>query len=173
MAGSGSNPSQLQVQTTCTWSPSSNSSWIQIAPASNVSTTGNGTVNYTVTANGCVTSRSGSITVATVAQLAITQDGSPANFAFSPTSESYAAAVTNGRITITTGAGCDWNAFSDVSWLPINSGSSGSGNGAITIQVVANNSVARTGNLHINDGVSVLLLPVTQAAAPPPPVGSR
>ncbi len=160
----------FQVQSSCTWQPGSSAGWIQIAAASSASVTGNGTVNYTVSPNGCATGRGGSIAVA-AAQLAITQDGSAANFSFSPTSESYPAALTNDRIAITTGAGCGWSAFSDVSWLVVSPGtSSGAGNGAITIQVLANNSVARTGNLHINDGASVMLLPVTQAAAPPPPV---
>ncbi|HTX38462.1 MAG TPA: BACON domain-containing carbohydrate-binding protein [Bryobacteraceae bacterium] len=163
-------PGSFQVQTTCTWSADPTQGWIHLPANGNASVTGNGTVNYTVDANGCATGRSGAITIATAEQLALTQDGSPANFAFSPTSESYPATVTNDRIAISTGAGCNWSAFSDVSWLSITSGQSGSGNGAIIIQVRANTSVARTGNLHINDGATVTLLPVTQAAPAPPPV---
>jgi uncharacterized protein (TIGR03437 family) len=161
----------LQVQTTCTWQPTSNQpAWLQIPYPSYLGATGNGTVNYNVLANGCVNGRSGTVTIVSGSQLAVTQSGAAGNFAFSPTSESYPAAATDDRVTITTGDGCGWNAFSDVSWLQISSGSSGSGNGAITIHVLANTSVVRTGNLHINNGVSVMLLPVTQAAAAPPPV---
>jgi len=160
----------LQVTTSCTWTPSA-TGWIQIAPAAANTFTGSGTVPYTVTANGCAPGRSGSITVATSEQLAITQDGSAANFSISPTSESYSAAATNDRISITTGAGCGWNAFSDVSWMIVSPATaSGSGNGAITISLLANTSVQRSGNLHINNGATVALLPVTQAAAAPPPV---
>jgi uncharacterized protein (TIGR03437 family) len=154
----------LQVQTSCTWQASSSAGFIQIAQSSQSSVTGNGNVSYAVTGNGCAAGRAGSIAVATGEQLAITQDGSASNFTFTPASESYSAALTNDRITISTGPGCNWTAFSDVSWLAITSGQSGTGNGAITIQVLANTSVARTGNLHINDGASVALLPVMQAA---------
>jgi len=165
----------FQVQTTCSWSAASNNpSWIQIP--GNTSATGNGTVGYNVSANGCVAGRSGSIslfsgpTPIAGAQFPIAQDGSAANFSFSPASESYAAAATDDRIAITTGTGCGWNAFSDVSWLQITGANSGAGNGALTLHVLANTSAARTGNLHMNNGVAVLLLPVAQAAPTPPPV---
>ncbi len=165
----GGGSGTLQVQTTCAWQPGGSASWIQF-PAGNPPVTGTGSVNYIVTANACATGRGGSITVATAQQLVLTQDGSAANFSVSPASESYPPAVTDDRVAIATGVGCGWNAFSDVSWLSITSGQSGSGNGAIVIHLLANTSVARSGNLHINNGASVVLLPVTQAAVAAPPV---
>ena len=127
-------------------------------------------MNYTVSGNGCATARSGSIGIAAAVQFALTQDGAPGNFTFSPASESYPAAATDDRITITTGDGCGWSVYSDVSWLSITSASSGGGAGSFTIHVLANTSAARSGNLHLNDGAAVLLLPVSQAAPLPPPV---
>jgi len=162
----------FQVQTSCTWTPSPAQGWIQL-PAGTGATTGNGTVNFTVISNGCATSRSGSINLlsggaSTGVQFPVTQSGASANFTFTPTAESFSAAAADDRITITTGAGCGWNVFSDVSWLTVTSTNNGSGNGAFTIHVVANTSVARSGNLHINNGAAVVLLPVNQAAPLPP-----
>ena len=159
-------PGTLTVQTNCTWTAGSNNNWIQVPPNNNPTVTGNGSVSYTVVANACAAGRSGSIGVAAGQQQVITQDGSAANFTFSPASGSYPATATDDRITVTTGAGCGWNAFSDVSWLSISPATaSGSGNGAITIHLLANTSVARTGNVHINNGATASLYTVTQAAA--------
>jgi len=159
----------LTVTSGCSWQAGASGPWIGF-PNGNPVVTGNGSVNYNVIANPCAPSRTGNITVAPQQQLLLTQDGAAANFSFSPASESYPPTATDDRVTVTTGTGCGWAVFSDVSWMQITSGASGSGSGGFSIHLLANTSVQRTGNLHINNGATITLLPVTQAAAAPPPV---
>ena len=46
-------------------------------------------------------------------------------------------------------AGCNWTAVSNVPWISITSGSSGSGNGVVNFSVAANTGLARSGSLTI------------------------
>jgi uncharacterized protein (TIGR03437 family) len=123
-------------------------------------------VKYTVAANSCVAGRGGSITVQTGASnpplFVITQDGSPDNLTLSPTTASVPPAVTTGRVTVTTGENCGWSAYSDVSWLQITTGASGTGNGAVTYRVLANPGPPRTGGIH----AGAQLFTLTQQATP-------
>ena len=95
----------------------------------NTGGTTNGTVNYTVAASGCATQRTGAISVTSYTasqQFQINQDGSPGNFAISPTSATVPpAGVTGNTINVTTGDGCPWSTTVDVSWITILSGQFG------------------------------------------------
>ncbi len=64
---------------------------------------------------------------------------------------------------VTIGQGCGWTASSNSAWLLISSAASGSGNGAVSFQVLANTGVARTGMLTIGGQTFT----VTQAAGTP------
>lgn len=161
----------FQVQTNCVWAAYSNSSWITLtAPASG---TLNGAVNYTAAANACVDQRSGSAIVyagstsGPSATFSLVEDGSPSNLTIAPTGlAAVPSAGADGRITVTTDASCNWSAYSDVSWISINGASSGAGPGSFAYHIIANTSVARTGNIHIGP----LLFTVAQQAAPGPAV---
>ena len=59
----------------------------------------------------------------------------PCTFGISPTSESFTRTGGNGSVTVTAGAGCNWTAVSNVSWITVTGGSSGTGNGAVTYSV--------------------------------------
>jgi uncharacterized protein (TIGR03437 family) len=153
------------IKTSCYWAAvTNNKDWIAV-PANTFGLV-DGTVNYTVAANGCVAGRSGSITVQTDSSnrplFVITQDGSPGNLTLSPTSATVPPAETPGRVTVTTGENCGWSAYSDVSWLQITTGASGTGNGAITYRVLANPGPPRTGSIH----AGAQLFTVTQQATP-------
>ena len=53
-------------------------------------------------------------------------------------------------VTVTTASHCTWSAASDRGWMTISSGASGTGNGAVTVNVTANPTDAvRTGTLTI------------------------
>ena len=64
---------------------------------------------------------------------------------------------------MSTTSGCTWAATSNVTWLTITSGASGSGGGNVTFTVAANTGVARTGTLTIAGQTFT----VNQAAAGP------
>jgi uncharacterized protein (TIGR03437 family) len=144
----------VQVTSTCAWQASaSDASWIVVPPNSNGNVNPNAAVNFTIGPNGCVAGRSGSVLIQTgltnPPRLAISQDGAPANLTISAASATVASGASDGLLVVTTGTGCGWTAFSDVSWLQITAGSSGSGNGRVAYHVLADTSVARTGSIHV------------------------
>ena len=74
------------------------------------------------------------------------------NLSVSPTSHSFAASGGSGSVNVTAEGGCLWSAgtasSSFSSWITINSGFNGSGNGAVSFSVSPNtNEAARTGAL--------------------------
>ena len=56
-------------------------------------------------------------------------------YTITPTKAAYAASGGTGSVTVTTGAGCPWNAASNVGWITITGGASDSGNGMVTYSV--------------------------------------
>ncbi|MBA2731583.1 MAG: DUF4214 domain-containing protein, partial [Acidobacteria bacterium] len=131
----------------CTWTAASNSSFITITAGA--AGTGNGTVNYSLTANPDTTQRTGTLSIAGQT-FTVTQDGLNCSYSISPTAQSLTAAGgTNNSVSVTATAGCAWTATSNDSWLSINAGASGTGNGTVTYTVAANTGPARTGTLTI------------------------
>jgi parallel beta-helix repeat protein len=141
VAGSGS----ITVTTSagCAWTASESLSWVSIT--SGASGTGNGSVNYSVTANTGPT-RSGSITVAGQT-FSVSQD-SGCSFSISPSYQSFAANASGGTITITAPAGCAWAASESLSWVSITTGFTGIGNGSVSFTVAQNTSASiRSGTI--------------------------
>jgi len=91
------------------------------------------------------------------------QAGSPGNLTVAPAGlPAVPSTGAAGRIVVTTGDPCSWSAYSDVGWMSINGAGSGTGSGSFAYNIIANTSVARTGNIH----VGALLFTVTQQPAP-------
>ncbi len=64
--------------------------------------------------------------------------------------QSTGAASTTGSATVTAGTGCAWTASSNVPWIAITSGSSGTGNGVVDFSIASNTtSSSRSGTLTI------------------------
>jgi uncharacterized protein (TIGR03437 family) len=162
----------FQVTAGCGWTSYATQNWInETAPQGAV--LGNGSVTYTVAANGCVAGRSAAIVVNTGVNvpppptLTVNQDGSPANLTLSPTTASFGPGTGTGRVTVSTGDGCPWSSFTDASWVQVTSGTgSGNGTSAITFTVLANVGPTRTG--HITVGAQVFMITQTSAVATAP-----
>ncbi|HEX8998978.1 MAG TPA: LamG-like jellyroll fold domain-containing protein [Blastocatellia bacterium] len=76
--------------------------------------------------------------------------GQTCAYAITPASQAFTAAGGNGSATVTASAGCGWTAGSNVSWITIGAGSSGTGNGSVSYAVEANTSLGyRVGKLLI------------------------
>ena len=75
--------------------------------------------------------------------------GPTCTFTISPTSQSITSAGGTGSAKVATTAGCGWAANSNVDWIHITSGASGTGNGTVAYSVGASASGARTGTLTI------------------------
>jgi M6 family metalloprotease-like protein len=144
--------SGISVSTTagCTWTATSNASWISIT--SGDSGTGSGTVNYFVAANTTTSSRTGTMTVAGQTFTVNQMGGSTCTYAISPESQSFEAGGGTGSVTMTAPADCTWIATSNDSWITIDSGSSGYGNGTVHYSVSAHTVTdSRTGTMTIAD----------------------
>ncbi|MBI3650225.1 MAG: BACON domain-containing protein, partial [Acidobacteria bacterium] len=154
------------------WTAASNDSWITIT--SGASGTGSGAVNFSVAANGATSSRSGTMTIAgqtfTVTQTGVTPTCS---YSISPTANNlYGSNSGSGSVSVSATAGCSWTAASNISWLTVTTGASGTGNGTVNYSVAANpDSLQRTGTLtiagqtytvtQVGRGCATLITPLT------------
>ena len=85
-------------------------------------------------------------------------------YSINPASASVMAAGGKFNATVTSTAGCSWNASSSANWLSITAGASGTGNGTVSYTVAANSAVSsRTGSLTI----AGIALVITEAGAAP------
>jgi len=165
----GGSSGTANVVASCIWTTAvSDRTWITVDPTAQG--TFNGPLPYAIQPNSCVASRSGFIGVGfpgttTTAQFQINQAGSPNNLTLSPPSQSISAAAQDGKITVNTGALCNWSASRDVSWLTFTLNASGTGNGSLTIHADANPSSARIG--HIQIGPQTFTVSQDSVAAPP------
>lgn len=143
----------------CAWVATSDVPWVTMA--SGASGSGNGTATLLVLANADTTARTGTVSIAGQT-FTVQQAGVPCSYAIVPASASVGAAAGTASVDVATTAGCAWTAASDVPWLKITGGSSGSGSGRVTLEHLANTDVQpRTGTLTI----AGLKFTVTQAAA--------
>jgi hypothetical protein len=161
--GGGSSTFSVATTSGCTWSAASQSGWITVTGGA--SGTGNGSVGFTAAAN-TGPSRTGTINIAGI-DVSVTQpSGSTCTYTVSPLTPTIAAAGGALTISVTSQSGCTWTAAESpsVSWVSITSGTSGTGNGTVTVQVTANGqTTARTMTLTIG-GRTVTL---TQSGAAP------
>jgi hypothetical protein len=143
-AQGGAGSATIESPVGCGWTASSDVPWITLSGATAGS--GNGGITFTVAAlTG--PARSGTISVAGT-QITVSQ-GSGCAFSIAPTSASAPAGGGTGSVAVTTSAGCGWTSASNVPWLTVTSGASGSGNGTLQYSVASTSSVARSGTLTI------------------------
>jgi hypothetical protein len=80
----------------------------------------------------------------------VTQSGQNCTYSISPTSQSFSASGGSGNVNVAASSGCIWAAVSNVSWITITSGGSGSGNGTVNYSVAANTGGSpRTGTMTV------------------------
>ena len=146
-APAAGGPHDVSVTTAaeCAWTATSNADWITIGAGA--SGTGNGTVRLDVQANPGP-ARSGTATIAG-RTVSVTQD-SGCTFTIAPSSQAVPVAGGAGSVAVTTAGGCAWTAVSNVPWITVTGGGSGSGNGAVEFTVEANAGGApRSGTITI------------------------
>jgi pimeloyl-ACP methyl ester carboxylesterase len=86
-------------------------------------------------------------------------------FSLSPTVFSTSSSATTSSFTITTGAGCQWSAVVQNSWVSITAGSSGTSSGAVDFSVLANPvSVPRSATIIVGNNSSRTIFTVQQSA---------
>jgi all-beta uncharacterized protein len=163
----GSGSFIVNAAGTCGWNAATTFPWIHITSAANGA--GPGTVQFTVDAN-TGSARSGTITL-NAQTFTVNQDGG-CNPSVTP--DTFAAPAAGGpqTVTITTSQECSWTAVSnDPSFIVIGGPSSGSGNGAVRLDIQQNTGPPRSGTATIagrtvtvnqDSGCSVTLTPPSQ-----------
>jgi hypothetical protein len=142
-AAGGSFTASIQSDTGCVWTVSGLPSWISSAAAQG---SGSGNVYFTVASNTTGQARSADISIAET-PFTIIQQG--CTYSLSQPGQLFSAQGGTGSVNVSTTTGCTWTASSDVDWISVTAGSTGTGNGRITYQVAANPAAARTGTLTI------------------------
>ncbi len=144
----GNGSVSVDTSSDCPWTASSNDGWITIT--SGASGTGPGTVSFLVNSNTGTSSRTGSLRVAGQTVTVSQQAGATCTYTLNPTQQDIPAGGGTGSVGVTAGPGCAWTASSNVSWITVTAGWSGSGIGTVVYSVAANLSTSpRTGTLTI------------------------
>ena len=140
-AGGDSGSIAVSAASTCSWTATSNQSWLTVT--SGASGSGNGTVMLSAAPNGGGT-RTATVSVAGLS-FAATQNAANCSYSISPSGQSMTANGGTATVTVTTGNWCTWSAVSgDPSWLTVTSGASGTGSGTVTLNAAANTGQARS-----------------------------
>jgi uncharacterized protein (TIGR03437 family) len=87
----------------------------------------------------------------------------PCNYAIAPTAaQAVGQAGGTGTVTVTSTSGCAWTAQSNVPWMTVTSGATGTANGSVGYTIAANAGLERGGTIFIAGQTFM----VTQAGAP-------
>jgi hypothetical protein len=146
-SGGGELTIQVSTQPGCGWSASSNVGWVGIIEGATGSSSG--AVRLAVTAN-TGTARTGTVTMAGQT-FTLSQDAASPSCTYSIDPASGSVGAEGGEVTVqvSTQPGCGWSASSNVGWVSIIEGVTGSGSGAARLAVTANTGTARTGTVTI------------------------
>ena len=145
-AGADTGTVSVTSASGCTWTASSNTSWLTIT--SGQSGTGNGTVGYAVQANAGG-ARTGTLTIAGQT-FTVSQAAAVCSYAISPNDQRVGPNAGSGTISVSTTSNCTWTASSNDSWITVTAGASGTGNGTVTFSYTGNNGTSRrTGTLTV------------------------
>jgi hypothetical protein len=178
-AGGGFASVTIATSAECSWTALIDVNWISFtSPAAG---SGNGTVAFAVRLNDGA-QRSGSIAIGTQ-RSSIVQASSPppappspppappppapaCTYVLSPTFDNVSWNDGAGGLSVLTTPTCSWTALSQVGWLTIAGGSSGTGTGSVSYRFLMNPGPARTGTLTIAGRTFTVFqaaLPNTQA----------
>ena len=131
----------------CSWTAVSAASWIVVTSGASGSGTGN--VSLSIAASPGGGSRTGTIIIAGQT-VTVTQEGAACTTSLSPSSVSVPEGVTSDTVNVSSPAACPWTAASNVAWITINSGATGTGAGAVSYTIAANAAATvRTGTITI------------------------
>jgi hypothetical protein len=134
----------ISTGTGCTWTATSNAPWVTIQDPT--AGTGPGSIRIAVSAT-TGPSRTGTLMVAG-RHVTVTQ-GTGCSYTIAPPDQSIPSGGGPIDVVVTTAAGCNWTASSATSWITVDDGGNGSGNGLVRLRVAANTGPARSGTATI------------------------
>lgn len=140
----GSSSVNVTAGNGCGWTATSNAPWLTITSGSNGS--GNGSVTFAAAAN-TGPARSGTLTIAGNA-FTVNQPESCSS-TINPTQQNVPASGATIDVTVNASAGCTWTATSNVPWVTVVAGATGSGSDTVRLSVEVNAGAPRTGTATI------------------------
>jgi len=170
-ASGGAGSINIVTTSDCSWTATSEVGWITVI--SSPSGNGNGSVNFTVAPNQGE-ARSSAIVIANqranITQAGVMAPPPTCTTNISPTSSNVPAVGGSGiSVMVSAGPMCQWSASSGASWLTINAGATGTGNGTVVFSVAANTGTQRTGTLSIAGRAFTVTQAGSSSPTPPPP----
>jgi hypothetical protein len=142
-ANGGSGSLGVTTNSTCTWTATADVPWITAGGSG----MGNGTVQFTVAAN---TGAARTGTIAVGGQTFTVAQESGCTFTIAPSAQNVPVAGGPATVMVTSAGGCAWIGVSNVAWITITAGTSGSGSGSVQFTIDANATGApRSGTLTI------------------------
>jgi outer membrane biosynthesis protein TonB len=138
----------ITINRECSWSVRTDADWLGIA-SSSASGQGNGSVAYTVAPNAVVTVRRANLLV-NDQSLAVQQAAAACVYSVDRSQKSFDAAGGAQVVGVSAQSGCPWTAQSHAPWLDVAAGTSGSGNGTVTMVATGNSGTdSRSSSLTI------------------------
>jgi hypothetical protein len=144
----------------CTWSATSEASWIQVSPASGQ---GEASLTLTAAANPQAAPRTGNIVV-NGQRFTMSQEPAPCQYQLSHPATDVPAQGGSTSVQVTSLGGCPWTTTSNISWIHVTP-ATGTGSGDVALVIDPNSGSARSAQVTIA-GVAFT---VNQAAPAPDP----
>lgn len=136
-ATGGSGSVTVTVQSGCTWTATSQSSWLSITSGSSGS--GTAVVTFSAAPNETSGARTGTLSIAglpiTVSQVGVSAS---CEYVASPDRTSFSKDAGSGTVAVTAAPSCGWSAASNAPWLTVVAGAQGTGNGTVSFAVSRN-----------------------------------
>jgi sugar lactone lactonase YvrE len=144
-ATGGSLSVAIQTGAACAWTVQNLPSWIKVS--GNAAGTGSSNVSLVVAANPGA-ARTATIAIAGISA-PVSQSAAACTYALAFGGQAFPVAGGTGSVGVIAPNWCSWTASSPVSWVTVNSGASGEGNGTVSYQVAANTGGTQNGSLTI------------------------
>jgi hypothetical protein len=155
----------IRINRECTWAARSEVDWIAISPASGQ---GDAQIDYSVAANPLAAPRTGVIVVNE--QRAELRQAAACLYTLTPRQQTAQSSGERLTVTVSTAAGCAWTAVSQSSWISVESGANGSGNGTVSLLVTPNTGASRTGTVSIAGQPHTVSQSAAEGTPPTPPM---
>ncbi len=144
-ASGGSGTITVTAAAGCTWTAVNYADWLTFTSPSSGS--GNGSIAFSAGVNTGA-ARTGTISIAGQT-FTVMQEAAGCSYSISPSSQNVGAVGGTGSVAVSAAGGCEWRAASNVAWILVTPGASGTGNGTVAFVVLPNIGAARSGTLTI------------------------
>ena len=165
-ASGGNATLSVTTQQECTWSVTSEAAWISgLTPSSGQ---GSAQVQFAVATNPEASVRQGALVV-NDQRVQLRQEAAACRYEIAPKSHALDAGGDEWQVQVTAVTGCTWQATSNVPWVTVKAGASGTRDGVVVLEADPNGGEEpRVGSLTIA-GESFGVAQAGTAAAPPSP----